>query len=405
MQLYQVDIATAFLYGLMDAKIYCSIPPGMNLHPGFAAELKKFKKPILQILGSLYGAKQAQRIWNAKFTNFLIKVVGCKQCRKDPCLFICRNKLGLLLLINGDIQKWFLDKIKTQFKISHEGLAEHFLSEDIVQDQETFEVSVSWHTYINSMLEDLGLTDIKAAASPSVPNLRLERNMGPPCDTPRYRTRVGMLIFLACRRMDITHPVNQVARYSHQPKEGHWSATTRIFRYLKGTRELRVLYSDQRARSDMHAYSDSDWAGNREDYRSTTGAAVFLCGPLSFRSKLQPTQALSSAEAEYMALSSTAQDVLFFRQVLEELGLTSLLTQPTEILVDNTAAIALSEHNRSHKRTKHIALRYHFVRSACYRGEVRVSWVPTVDQLADILTKPGGVKAFIRLVRLIFLIP
>ena len=413
--LFQFDVSTAFLNAKMDAEMFAEVPVGMRLHPEFEKELAKFEDPILSVLGAIYGSKQAQMRWFHLFSGFLVQVIGFKQLVKDPCMFVLFNDLGALILAlyvgdnlygakdsNGDIKKWFIDQVKSRFRLSHEGLAEHFLSEDIAQDPKTHEVRVSHETYINSMLEKLHLQQLKPAITPHQPGVRLDQEgtLCSPETSKKYRARVGMLVFLAGRRPDIAHSTWQLTRFMENPTHKHFSASTRVLRYLSGTKSQCNVYSRRFKRHDLHGYTDADWAGCRMTYKSTSGRIVFMAGPLSWGSHLQPLVATSPAGSEYMAASELIKDILYFREVLSELNLPC--QAPSEVLFDNTAAISMAERLADNRKNRHMLIRFHHIRVCCSLGFVRLGWVPSDLQQADMFTKPTSTEVFLNLRKRLF---
>ena len=177
-----------------------------------------------------------------------------------------------------------------------------------------------------------------------------------------------------------------LSRHLQGPNESHFIAAKRILRYLKGTSELGLNYKANEKGTIIEGYADSDWASDKDTRRSVT-AYVFTLGgaAVSWGSKLQPTVALSSSESEYMAASAAAQEAIHLRSLMGSLGFNQV--EPTIIWDDNQGAIAMSENPVMHKRTKHIDIRFHFVRDATARGEIKLSYIPTSDQAADLLTK------------------
>jgi hypothetical protein len=177
------------------------------------------------------------------------------------------------------------------------------------------------------------------------------------------------------------------------------AACKRVLRYLQGTAELGITYSRGSAGGGgeiITGYSDSDWAGEPETRRSTTGFVFMISGgAVSWASRLQPTVALSSTEAEYMAACAATQEAVYFRQLLGDLGCG--VSGPTVIYVDNQGAIALGENPVRHKRSKHIEVRYHYVRERVARGDTRLQYISTVEQLADLFTKALPVHTVVRL--------
>ena len=158
----------------------------------------------------------------------------------------------------------------------------------------------------------------------------------------------------------------------------HWKAVKRILRYLQGTLDLGLKLGGRNANPSLKGYSDSDWGGSLDDRKSTTGFVFDFSGPISWQSKRQPTVALSSTEAEYMALTQAAKEALWLQGLLSEFGIKK--TRPTTILEDNQGCIALAKNPTSHARTKHIDIRHHFIRETLEAGQIKLDYCPTVER-------------------------
>ena len=200
-----------------------------------------------------------------------------------------------------------------------------------------------------------------------------------------YQSAVGSLMYaMLGTRPDISYSVGVISQYSSNPGEQHWRAVKRIFRYLKGT----MNYSLEYRRSDQvtHGYSDADWAGNLDNRRSTTGYAFIMNNAaISWASKRQPTVALSTTEAEYMALAQATKEAIWIQRFLDEVGV-KLPTRMT-IYSDNQSAISLAKNSTFHARTKHIDIRHHFLREKIENGEIEICFCGTESMTADVLTK------------------
>jgi hypothetical protein len=169
----------------------------------------------------------------------------------------------------------------------------------------------------------------------------------------------------------------------------------RVLRYIKGTHQYGLQFKEG-GDDKIIGFCDADWAGDQGDRKSTSGYAFFINGSLvSSRSRKQQTVALSSAEAEYVALSAAVQEAIWLRSVLEEIGVPQ--TGPILILEDNQSAIAIANNPESHDKTKHIAIRHHYVRDSVEAGDVKLEYCPTEKMVADILTKPLGQDRFEKL--------
>ncbi|CAG7720799.1 unnamed protein product, partial [Allacma fusca] len=198
---------------------------------------------------------------------------------------------------------------------------------------------------------------------------------------------IGSLIFLAkCSRPDISFAVSKLAQFMSCFNESHWIAAKGVLRYLKGTSNMGITYHST-GNMRLTAYTDSDYAGDKVTRRSTSGMVIKLNDSIiSWSSQKQPCVSLSSTEAEYIAIASAAREIVWLRSFLHELGHPQ--TQPTKIRVDNQSAIRLVKNPEMHTRTKHIDVRFHYIRDLANQGDIEVTYVPTAIQLADSLTKP-----------------
>lgn len=249
---------------------------------------------------------------------------------------------------------------------------------------------ISQTKYIRDMLERFGMQDVKPAATPLEVNAklkRLETEVKEMKDIP-YRSAVGSLMYaMVGTRPDIAAAVGVVSRHLERPGLEHWQAVKRIFRYLKGSLDMAIEYGCSKSRRlQLSGYCDADWGGDMTDRRSTTGYVFMMAGgAVSWNSRKQPTVALSSTEAEYMALSGAVQEAIWLRQLLRDLGYAQQGATP--IYEDNQGCINLANNPVSHSRTKHIDIRHHFVRERLESGDIGLQYCQTGDMGADLLTK------------------
>jgi hypothetical protein len=203
-------------------------------------------------------------------------------------------------------------------------------------------------------------------------------------DVP-YRQAVGSLWYAAnCTRPDITFATNSVAQFAQCHGPEHWIAVKRIFRYLAGTVERGITYSKS-AGIKITAYCDSDWGNDPETRRSKTGYVIIVAGGvIAWQTKAQKSVALSSCEAELYALCEAVKEIMWLSSFLTELGVQFELPI---LHCDNRGAIALAQNPVGHQRSKHINIRYYFVREAIANGVLKVEYVATSENLADIFTK------------------
>ena len=390
MYVHQMDVVTAFLNGPLDEEIYMVQPDGY-IKPGEEHLVCKLKK-------SLYGLKQAPRCWNKALQEHL-ENIGFKQSDADPCVFVQNaDKFAILavyvddlILITEDQQS--MDKVKkslsSQFKMKDMGKLHYCLGVSVVQDEKEHCLWLHQKQYILNLLEKYGMTNVKPVATPLDINVKLEKDDGvsKPVDAVKYQSMVGSLLYAAiATRPDIAHAVGVVSKFNSKPTEAHLTAVKRIFCYLRGTVDLALKYQNVDKKFNVVGYSDADWANDRDDRHSITGNVFkFANGAISWLSKKQAVVALSTAEAEYIALSSAAQEAIWLKRLLNDLGYKS--EDGIQVLEDNQGAMALSKNPVGHARTKHIDIRHHFIREAVAEKVVTLQYCPSEDMVADILTK------------------
>jgi hypothetical protein len=242
--------------------------------------------------------------------------------------------------------------------------------------------------YIKKLLSKFRMEDCKTACLPLSTSVKLmkEDNMSQKVDPKLYQSLVGGLLYIAIgTRPDIAVAVNTVAQFSSCPNTSHMTAAKQILKYLKGTMELALCYNDSYVENGLYGYSDANWAGDSDDRKSTSGHVfLFAGGAVSWFAKKQPVVALSTAEAEYTALSFAVQEAVWLRRLLKDLGIEQ--QNPTVIKEDNQGCIAMIKNPVSHTRTKHIDIKYHFNREAYQNGIVTLEFCPT-DELVCLFHK------------------
>ncbi|KAF1317030.1 hypothetical protein FI667_g15081, partial [Globisporangium splendens] len=269
------------------------------------------------------------------------------------------------------------------------------------QNQASRTTTVKQTQYIRDITERFNQESAKAVENPCIasaktsmqdcPNNEKERGM---MRNKPYRSLIGCLLYVSiCTRPDISFAVGHLSRYVEDPGEAHWRAAIRVLRYLSTTREYGIKYSGGKDKSRLTAYSDAGWASNADDRRSISGVILIVNGgPVVYKSKAQKSVALSSSEAEYMAASLCAQEIMWTRALLADLQ--AMQDKPTTLFEDNQGAIALTKNMGYQRRAKHIDIRYHFVREKVKAQHIDVRYVETERQLADILTKALPTKRF-----------
>ena len=388
-----LDVNNAFLHGDLEEEIYMKQPPGFEQGPpGMVCKLNK----------ALYGLKQASRSWFLTMQAALFSL-GFQQSKADHSFFFLSTKTETLyLLLYVDDMLFFgnspsriqhiIDQLQQKFSLKDLGEVTHFLG---IEVSKTFlGLHLSQAAYITELLKRIKMLEAKPYPTPMLSDLKLSKIEGEPIiDGKLYRSVVGALQYVTITRPELSFSMNKVSQYMACPLDIHWKAVKRILRYLNGSIDygLHIKSSDFK----LSGFSDSNWASNVDDRRSTSGYCVYFGGSLvSWCSKKQRVVSRSSTEAEYRSLAYLVSEITWIRFLLQELN----IPVPVPVIwVDNLSTIALASNPVLHSRAKHIELDIHFVRDKVVAKEVELRHVPSFDQVADILTKPLSQQFFTRL--------
>ncbi|GJQ93817.1 retrovirus-related pol polyprotein from transposon TNT 1-94 [Tanacetum coccineum] len=380
-----MDVKTAFMNDNLQEEVFVSQPEGFEdlNNPTHVYRLKK----------ALYGLKQAPRAWYDTLSKFLMANNFFKGA-VDPTLFTRKSGKHILLVqiyvddiifasTDHNACNIFSKEMSSKFQMSMMGQMSFFLGLQVSQSPGG--IFINQAKYALETLKKYGMDLSDPVDTPMVDRLKLDKDlMGIPVDQTRFRGMVGSLMYLTTSRPDLVFAVCMCARYQAKPTKKHLEAIKRIFRYLKGTINMGLWYPKDNAMS-LTAYADADHAGCQDSRRSTSGSAQFLGDRLvSWSSKKQRSTAISTTEAEYIAMSGCCAQILWMRSQLKDYG---FLFNKIPLYCDNKSAIALSCNNVQHSRSKHIDIRHHFIREQVENGVVELYFVETNYQLADILTK------------------
>ncbi|GJV10965.1 retrovirus-related pol polyprotein from transposon TNT 1-94 [Tanacetum coccineum] len=382
--IFQMDVKTAFLNGPLKEEVYVSQPEGF-IDSEFPNHVYRLKK-------ALYGLKQAPRAWYDKLSSFLIEH-GFNKGIIDPTLFTRRHGGDILLVqvyvddiifgsTNPDFSKRFANLMKNNFEMSMMGELKFFLGLQVHQSPRGIFISQS--QYAIELLKKHGLDECVSMSTPMATE-RLDADLqGTPTDQTTYRRMIGGLMYLTASRPDIAFATFVCARYQARPTVKHLKEVKRIFRYLRQSYNMGLWYPKDSG-FELIAYSDADHAGCKDDCKSTSGGLQFLGGKLvSWSSKKQDCTAMSTAEAEYVSLSACCAQVIWMRTQLLDYG---FKYNRIPMYCDSKSAIAISCNPVQHSKTKHIDIRYHFIKEHVERGTVEIYFVGTEYQLADLFTK------------------
>ena len=403
-ELHHMDVKSAYLNGDLEEEIYMHLPDGVQRKKGQEDWVCRLHK-------ALYGLKQAGRTWHSKI-DATFKSRGFTSLPSDQCVYM--RRLGILIVIialyvddiilaSSNLPE--LNKLKAELSAAYEmedlGEARYILGIEINRNRQARTITITQSAYTKAVAEkhlDLGpdaeMTD-GSVATPMSAEVRHVKAAGDHQANSRsikaYQSAIGSIMFaMLCTRPDIAFSVAVLSKYAHNPTPAHHDGVTRVLQYLKDTPLLGLTYTGEPSITDepqLLGYCDADWAADRDDRKSTTAYVFMLCGgPISWQSKKQTTVALSTVEAEYMAVTSAAKEALWWRTQLSGLGFD--VSQPTTLHSDSKGSISLSKNPEHHANTKHIDLRYHFIRDhVANQRTIHLQYINTTAMTADVLTK------------------
>ena len=340
------------------------------------------------------------RQWNTKIHKSLLEI-GFTRTYSDAGVYVYSRESGdhtcivILyvddLLLMGD-SKPFIEEVKRKLKLEYQmtdlGPVERFLGLRIRRERCKRQIFVDQAEYIQTVLERFQMHNSVPANTPLPAGAVLEKNVGTSSESFQtlYQSIIGSIMYaMLGTRPDIAFAVTRLSKFASNPSQQHLNYARYILKYLQGTKEYALCY-DGASNSGLIAYSDPDWAEDRDDRHSTSGFIFMMANcVVSWASRRQPTVSLSSTEAEYKAASDTCRQLAWLRNFGGELG--DNMTAPTPLCLDNQGSIFLAVNPAVDRRTKHIEIRYHFIREFYKSGETDIFYVASEDQLADQLTK------------------
>ena len=388
LEMLQLDIKTAFLYRELDEEIYMQQPEGY-----IEADQKDL---VCRLHKSLYGLKQASRVWNRHFDDFL-KRFGLKASDADPCLYTGRHHGHFIMIViwvdDGLISSTSQAAINDVIQYLNKNFemrttpADHYVGMSILRNRKDHLLYLSQPGYVKTILRRFNMDNCHPRKLPAEPNTRLQRSSeeSKAIQAP-YREAVGCLMYLMLTtRPDIAFAVGQISQFCEKPGQEHWAAVKRIFTYLQGTRTHGLCFGTMK--ETLKGYTDSDYAGDIGTRQSTSGFIFTLYGgPVAWSSRRQSCIALSTTEAEYVAAGDATKEGIWLRRLLQDLN--PEWNAPMPLMCDNQSAIRLVKNPELHQRTKHIDTRFHFIRQHYEAKDIDILYIPTEKQLADPFTKP-----------------
>ncbi|GKV53076.1 hypothetical protein SLEP1_g59622 [Rubroshorea leprosula] len=369
-KIYQMDVQSAFLNGYLEEEVYVQQPLGYVV--------KGHEDRVLKLKKALYGLKQAPKAWYSRIDKYF-QDHGFTKCPHEHALYVKEDKIGGFVLVclyvddliftgnNANMFEEFKKAMTQEFEMTDIGLMSYYLGIEVKQNEDG--IFISQEAYAKKVLEKFEMANCKPVSNPIACGTRLSKyDESTKVDPSLYRSLVGNLRYLTYTRPDILYGVGLVSRYMEAPTSTHMKMAKRVLRYIKGTIDYGLTYSFS-TNFKLYGYSDNDWGGDVDDQKSTTGFLFFL-GDTAFTwcSKKQPIVTLSTCEAEFVFAASY-----------------------------NKSAIALGKNPMFHDRSKHIDTRYHFIKECIERKDVKLAYVKTNDQIADIFTKALKFEDFARL--------
>lgn len=386
--LHQMDVSNAFLHGDIDYKVYMEQPPGYQSGNNLVCELKC----------AIYGLKVAPRLWNKCINDFMVSSLNFSRSdfdhcfyfkvERESCMFVLIYVDDLLLASDSDeLIKTFKVTISRRCNIVNLGVSKRFLGMEIDYNVQNQMMTLSQAQFIDKVASRFNVTGAKKVYTPIEVDLQLEKSEDCNVDLP-FRQLVGCLLYISIiSRPDISFAVHYFSRFMNAYSSEHFSYLKRVLVYLVHTKHLKLTYTASSLDGVLECFVDADWAADHLDRKSTSGSVVRLFhNVISWSSKKQACITLSSTESEYVSLSSFVHDVLFWiTGILKEFQVE--VPEPILIFEDNQAVIHLSKNPITSKRSKHIDVRYKYVKELVLEKKIHLVYTATADQAADGFTK------------------
>ena len=406
-----VDIETAFLYGELEEEIYMKLPEGLSIH----LEMERDDDECLILDKSIYGLVQAARQFHKKLVSVLTEKMNFKKCPGDECLLMREDENGSVVLCvyiddtlcagHKKALEVFKQELKNFFATKEEGELDEYVGCQIKRVNE--KCMIMHQTELLNKIEQIFGKDIEDMASRKIPfgtNNRVVRpkegeELISKEEQTKYRSGIGMLLYLVkFSRPDLANAVRELSKVNDGATADHVKNLLRVIKFAIDTKRRVLVYAVQSLTEnkwELRAFCDSDWAGDVDDRKSITGFSIFLNGCLiSWKSRGQKTVTLSSSEAEYVAVSEVCTEILFIKTITDFLGLEIKL--PITIFCDNIGAIYIAHNPKNNGRTKHINVKYHFIREYVVDGTVQINFVRSEDNLADPFTKNVSEETYMK---------
>jgi transposase InsO family protein len=387
----QYDVKSAFLNGELQEEIFMKPPPG---YPS--------TNKVLKLNKSLYGLKQAARVWNQTLHKAMTNE-GFIQSKFDECLYVLKTESNVCYaIVHVDDMIFASDSLnvintKTRalnesFELKNLGKIQTYLGIEVSRDQNN-NFAIHQAKYIEKVASEFDLQDAKGSKYPLDPGYHSLTDTDTLPTNEEYRKLIGMLLYISTNtRPDISAAVGILSQRVTKPRQLDYTEARRIVKYLMATKHEKLYMFDRSNDCPLAAYSDSDWAEDRVTRKSISGVICSVFGgSVSWSSRKQNIVSTSTTESEFYAISEAVKEVQWLRNILSDFDVHA--AGPITIHADNQSTIKLIENPKFSSRTKHIDVRLHYVRECVVDGKIQLIFCPSEENVADLLTKPlAGVK-------------
>jgi hypothetical protein len=396
LKLWRIDFVGAYLNSLTKEDIYMKQPEGF-IEPGF-------EDYVCKLVHTIYGTMQGAHDWYETLTETYDKL-GYTTSRADPCVRVKKENGGYTITDTYTDDVFGASKTDAEveerkreigeiWEIKDIGDNEHFLGTRVQQDLTLGTIRITQRPYWEHVVGRFSLEHVTPRNTPLPVGLVLDNDMSPKTDSEKaqmadkpYRPVLGSVMWgQLATRPDLSFAVSLLSRFQANPGIDHWNALMHVVGYIRNTVDYGLTYSRDAELSPI-AFADADYGGCRDTRRSTSGYIFTMAGgPVTWSSKRQNTVALSTVEAEYVAMSRCAQQMTWMKSWMDEVSIEH--TIPGIIKGDSQGAIALTRNTKDHGKVKHIDIRHHYIRELVHSGAIAIEQVPSAENAADLFTKP-----------------
>lgn len=385
------DVTTAYLNSEISEDVFLTAPPGYENEVG--------EGNVCKLKRSIYGLPQSGRNWYLKLKSEL-EEIGFRETASDNCVFVHNKDSEFVIMCvyvddiatfsnSSELSEELISKLKSKFKIKETTSSNMFLNLEITKFENG--IGLSQVQYIKRLIAKYNLSECKIASTPIVKgedhSFPLGENL---IDERKYKEIIGELLYLANRtRPDIAFVTSYLSQFSQRPEQRHLTIAKRVIKYLNGSKDKILFYSNKFG--TLNASADASW-GNAENGKSFLGGLLQLGDALiTWKCNKQKSVTLSTCETELFAIASVVKDVLWIKNLLIELDCQKFFVEPINVKSDSQSAINWTNTAQSSKRTRHVSLNLHFVKDLIKSGCIKLIYVCSDQMSADFLTKAVSV--------------